>query len=469
LRAHSSASSSNYHSGTPAAPAVRFAADQPSGLPGDGDLASRRDALNRTVAERLVSDTNAPLPDQPAGCGLLRRQTARGAAATRANAELVEFYATQQRSPTNAEVIFPGMLHPVDSSAELDIALERKASFVSIAPQLASIGDFLGSEKNGHRKKLDGASHVLLNNLVRSVQFHAENVQVKAVEAGRAGQQVLPLALNPQHFSGFLRAQALRLEQIVTTCKESDEPRIDLEKLLSAFGTAYLSEGQLLPRGTPARQGRACKVPLSVVLCSQPFVAYQYRYQRCGTDDYATIDLSTDLLEAELKRFTNRLAGFEQHPPFAQRAALILQVTVGALVDLEERIAAGGLHAIAAARQAACAGTAAELAYAGHEQIGDRCLNDMGGMDERMDRLAPMVLLRQKATAYQQKHRERLVSDDALHQWVHGPAYLNDLRAIGSPCARMGTAQCVSTARMLLAQRAFQIARPEASTSAGGS
>jgi hypothetical protein len=56
-----------------------------------------------------------------------------------------------------------------------------------------------------------------------------------------------------------------------------------------------------------------------------------------------------------------------------------------------------------------------------------------------------------------------------LHQWVQGPAYLNDLRAIGSPCARMGTAQCVSTARMLLAQRAFQIARPEASTSAGGS
>ena len=410
------------------------------------DLCAQRQAMQRTIRTRLDTDTNATVPS---GCGTRRLfggLNSRGAAGRRANDEVRECYEIHADAPTNAAVLARRGEACAGAPA---VGLQRQASFLAISPQLVSIDAIQGHPRDNVGKKLDAASHTIMNNLLRTVQFHGQNMQLKAVEAAYAGERVLPLALQHAAFSAFLDSQTPLLRGIIRACEHAGDAVDRLQPLLTEFGTSYLDRAYLLPDGAQ---------PLTVALSRRAFWPHKSEYiEPTATQaEIARIFIQTDMLGPDLNVYESELRGFSQHPEHVQRAAVVTQVMIGALVDLEEHIAAGGWHAeVSEAAARATAGTAAEMNYRGSREVGDLCGNDSGTMHERRAQMWPLLFLRNDAEQYQRRYREPLISDPVLQQWVDGPDFANDKRAAFDPAARLRMAQAPSTARLLLENPAF--------------
>jgi hypothetical protein len=410
------------------------------------DLPARREAMERTIQTRLATDTNATVPSGRGTRRFFGGLNSRGAAGRRANDEVRECYEIHANAPTNAAVLAQRGSAGISAPA---VGLQRQASFLAIAPQLVSIDATQGHPRDNVGKKLDAASHTVMDNLLRTVQFHGQNLQLKAVEAAHAGERVLPLALQHAAFSEFLDSQTPLLHAIVEACEHAGGAADRLQPLLTEFGASYLDRADLLPVGAQ---------PLTVALSHRAFWPHKSEYiePTATQNDIARISIQTDMLGPDLDVYESELRGFTQHPEHVQRAAVVTQVMIGALVDLEEHIAAGGWYAqFSEEADRATAGTAAEMDYRGSREVGDLCGNDSGTMQERRAQMWPLLFLRNDAQQYQRRYREPLISDPALQQWMDGPDFANDRRAAFDPAARLRMAQAPSTASLLLDNPAF--------------
>ena len=376
-----------------------------------------------------------------------------------------EFYDGRFDEATNADLMGMHSTQVARNDPEVRAGLTRKASFLTIARQAEDVGKLLQPDALGRMPRLDGDTRSALEAALHTIKFNAEDVQLAAAKNAVDGARALPLALDHARFRTFLGNREAVLESVVNACRTPSTAAARLQPLLQQFSEDYLRQNNRLPTGMrldetlgPGLRAGEMARPITVMFGNGDGTQDKI-FESDRNQDMAAIMLNQNVLTGSLDNYKSRLARFTHLEPAKQRAALVMQILVGALVSTEESIV-GGLrsvvHAPTAAAQQQALATRAEVDYAGVLAIGDSCDSGSGGTSQRAAVMKPISQLRDRARAYEARHNEPVVRDTSLRNWISGPRFADDVRATLNPATRLRLAQTDTTAQLLAASRAFR-------------
>lgn len=376
-----------------------------------------------------------------------------------------EFYDARLDDATNADLMGMHSTQVARNAPEVRAGLTRKASFLTIARQAEDVGKLLQQDALGRMPRLDGDARSALEAVLHTVKFNAEDVQLAAAKNAVDGARALPLALDHARFRNFLGNREAVLESVVNACRTPSTAAARLQPLLQQFAEEYLGQNNRLPTGMllqetlgPGLRAGQMARPITIQFGNGDGTQEKI-FESNRNQDMAAIVLNQNVLTGSLDNYKSRLARFTHLEPAKQRAALVMQILVGALVSTEESIV-GGLrsivHAPSAAAQQQAVATRSEIDYAGVSAIGGSCDPGLGGISQRAAAMKPISQLRDRVRAYESRHNEPAVRDMSLRNWISGPRFADDVRATLNPATRLRLAQADTTAQLLAASRALR-------------
>jgi hypothetical protein len=387
------------------------------------------------------------------------RRDAYSAARAEALENILSFYPMRMDPKPNADYLNQGQFGT--TSARDQTALRRQNSFLSVARQLDDVQELAFTPAGEPRPYLDPDSSEVLEESLRTIQVLPAAMHEVAIARARAGERALPLTLDTARMRAFLADNEAALSQVVQACAGGTGNAQRLSAPLQTLATEYLRRNGQLPSGlTPSmpadyRGAPMSNDPVSVFVGSFPNTDMRVMMEGNGSRDKCVVSLGRDVVSEPLKNNDPLIQGFESKTPAEKRAAAILQSFFKLLTFAEESIQASGLHARTDAERRKGAGTKTEFGYLGSPRIGDAIDPQDGEMSQRMRAVMPLAELADHDASRQASGSARLVSDQALADWMDSPKFNKDMNDIVSTKLRLSNAQVPYTAAALLGSRAF--------------
>lgn len=338
--------------------------------------------------------------------------------------------------------------------------LQRKVSFLSIAPQLGDLDRLTDTAPGQLLRRMDAATQVTLEEILKTIQLNHRIVETDAVSAARNGLRGLPLTIDNARFHGFLSKHEALLSDIVDACSQSHGRVERLQPLLQQLATDYFAEAKRLPPAQTAghhrRSGQSVDVePLEVVIGNFKESGGQHLFEKATGYEQILLTIGAPVVSGPPAALAPMLKGFENADIAKQRAALVLQTLFYSMTDVEEKIIAAGLHCRTGLGHRQSRATTEELGYSGSTIAGDACDFLRGGPTQREQASAPLRKLPETLRAHQAAHQAPLLSNANLTAWIADPSFQLDILSMTTPALRLPNAQVATTAALLADSRAF--------------
>jgi hypothetical protein len=371
-----------------------------------------------------------------------------------------KFHQVQLFGKINAACVDENTADTLNDFGQVNV-LQRKVSFLSIAPQLEDIDVLTRVECGQQPRRIDTETRTVLEEVLKTVRLNHRIVEADAVGAAREGSRGLPLTVDGANFSNFLKDREALLAGVVDACRLSQGRSAQLQPLLHRLATDYFAVSARLPgRLEPGSRRIFEEVsvdaePLTVLVGEFEESSGQHLVDPASSRDKILLAIGTPVVTGPLDALTAVLKGFEDRAAPEQRAAAVLQTLFYIMTHVEEKIVGVGLNCRNEYEERQSRGTAMEIGYTGSRHAGDACDISRGGVTQRERASALLRTLPETLRAHQAAHQTPLLADANLAAWVLDPCFQTDVFSMTTPMLRLPNAQLSTTAALLAHMRAF--------------
>ncbi len=339
--------------------------------------------------------------------------------------------------------------------------LDRKVSFLSIAPQLNDIDVLTRGAPDQPLQQMDNNSRAALEEVLRTIMLNYHIVEADAVTGAQRGERGMPLTLDHERFGNFLAEREALLTGIIDACGQGDSRSASLAPLLQALATDYFETAGRMPNGLlPDMQQTfqgypVSNEPVTVLLGDFDESGGQHLVDAATEDEKVLLMLGTPVVTGPLSLCQAMRKGFEAHCPAAQRAAVVLQTLFCGITNVEESIIGSGIQCRTDNECIQSSGTAKHIDYTGSTCVGDGCDHSDENGDQRWHASAPLQKLPQLLQEHEAAYQAPLLTDPELKGWIEDPCFGLSVLSIAYPKLRLPFAQLATTGKLLLQSKAF--------------
>ena len=385
---------------------------------------------------------------------------ARHRTAQQALSHVSNFYQMQLFRKLNVHCVSESQEEDVTDHGHADV-LDRKVSFLSIAPLLEDIDALTGASQDETLPRMDINSQAVLEEVLTAILLNYRIVEADAVTAARRGERGMPLTLDHARFGDFLAEKEALLTSVIQACEQEASRPECLKPLLQRLATDYFVAAGRLPNGLASAMHRTfdghCMTnePVTVLVGDFDESKGHYLADTSNDDEKVVVTVGAPILAGSPSLYKTMRKGFEAHSPAEQRAIVVLQTLFCGITSAEEGIIGSGLQCRTDNEYIQSRGTSAHIHYTGSVHLGDACEHSDEGSHQRQHASAPLQRLPQLLQEHEAAHQTALLADPALKRWIEDPAFDLSVLSINHPALRLPLAQIATTGKLLLQSRAF--------------
>ena len=428
--------------------------------PGSGSSASAQHSPRTVVMAQVrrnwlnanaVAMQQFSLDDQPDVRSLARQEVL---------GNVSKFHQAQLFGKTNAACLGDDIGGRLQDFGQLSV-LQRKVSFLSIAPQLRDLDALIDGASGQPPRRIDAQTQTVLEEALKTIQLNHRIVETDAMSAARQGTRCLPLTVDSARFSNFLGQREALIAGVVDACRLSQGRAVHLKPLLHRLAIDYFTasgrlSGGLVPvarRGS--RQPTGQVDPLRLKVGEDDVSMAEHLVDTQTGREQILLMIGTPVVAGPPEAYPHLLKGFENTDAAQQQAALVLQTLFYGMTSIEEKIVGSGRSARSEREHRQSRNTAREIDYVGSTYAGDGCNVLRDSNTQRESASAPLRRLPETLRAYQAAHQTPLLADADLNAWIADPGFQLDVLSMTYPALRLPNAQVSTTATLLANSRAF--------------
>jgi len=380
--------------------------------------------------------------------------------------EMGQFYQDTISTPTNSDIFYVSSDARQNLPEADQITLQRRASFLlngAAFGELPHAIDEISEEAGiiGYSK-----ATLMINAIANSVKSQIEHVNAAALQDAQRGDRVCPMTLQPAKFSEFLKQHDRVLREIVDACQlpaRSGEPAI--KKALEMLATGYFRQATNYP-GAPTIRPDEVQVQLnseassSVKGNARNHIIAFVKIDNGGAEEFCRNPLPKldDCEDFETIYRARLLQGFDHHSPQKKRAALLIQLMLQEVSELQEVLGMESANIPSHSQPAkrAAIRSSEEMRYAGSEALTDITVATEDAPAQRDIATRAMKALPGLDVAFEGVYHSPLITNALMRKWVHSPEMFMDLRGLAEPSARLQLQVSPLTGQALLDTPAFR-------------